>query len=76
MTLLKTLTAQYEEISSKVDFMTAQLQIVRKKLSPNEAETMLRPVGMPAFKLKTEDSFMEFENYLLSDENFKLAVSF
>jgi hypothetical protein len=70
----RTLALQYEEISSKLDFIVSRLQLLQSKISPDEA-VLERPQGMPAFSLKTEEAFNQMEQFLSKDENFRLTVS-
>jgi len=71
--MIQALLWQYEEISSKLDFIIARIQLLQRTINPEE-EALSRPKGAPSFPLFTEESLQELEKYLESDVNFKLTV--
>ncbi|KAK3925586.1 Halomucin [Frankliniella fusca] len=73
--MIQALLWQYEEISSKLDFIIARIQLLQRTINPEE-EALSRPKGAPSFPLFTEESLQELEKYLESDVNFKLTMGY
>lgn len=73
--VLKILVDRQEELNGKVDHVILMLHRVYRKLAPEE-EKVFKPKILPPLPLNNEeDSFLEFQKFLISDDNFYPAVS-
>lgn len=50
------------------------LNRIYRKLAPEE-EKVIRPKNLPTLPLNNEDSFLEIQTFLMSDDNFYPVVS-
>lgn len=72
--VLRTLADRQEELNGKIDNVNLMLNRIYRKLAPEE-EKVIRPKNLPALPLSNEDSFLEIQTFLMSDDNFYPVVS-
>ncbi|CAL1678829.1 unnamed protein product [Lasius platythorax] len=73
--VLRTLADRQEELNGKIDNVNLMLNRIYRKLAPEE-EKVIRPKNLPTLPLNNEDSFLEIQTFLMSDDNFYPVVDY
>ncbi|EZA48010.1 hypothetical protein X777_14479, partial [Ooceraea biroi] len=67
--ILQILVDRQEELNGKVEHVILILHKIHRKLAPEE-ETIIKPKELPTLPLTDEDSFSDFQKFLIHDTNF------
>ncbi|XP_071582067.1 uncharacterized protein [Temnothorax nylanderi] len=73
--VLRTLADRQEELNGKTDNVIVMLNRIYRKLAPEE-EKVIKPKNLPTLPLNNEDSFLEIQTFLMSDDNFYPVVDY
>ncbi|XP_018374683.1 PREDICTED: uncharacterized protein LOC108768660 [Trachymyrmex cornetzi] len=73
--VLKTVVDRQEKMNGKIDHVILMLNRIYRKVAPEE-EKIIKPRNLPTLPLNNEDSFLEIQKFLLSDDNFYPVVDY
>lgn len=63
-----------EELNGKIDNVNLMLNRIYCKLAPEEKK-VIKPKNFPTLPLNNEDTLLEIQTFLMSDDNFYPVVS-